>query len=82
MQSTLERGTVSLPADLSNALRNRLRETQGPEVASMPLGMLLRYVAAIVAGIPDAQARRYARALPRGNTHNRNYPTVRELTRQ
>lgn len=81
MSSTLERGTVSLPTDLSAALRSRLRETHGPEISSMPLGMLLRYLAALAAGIPDAQARRYTRGLPRGRTHDHDYPNVRNMTR-
>lgn len=74
---------VGLPADLNAALRNRLRDTEGPDIADAPLSMLLRYLAARAAGIPAAQAKRYVRALPRGRADTMtNYPTVRDLTRQ
>lgn len=71
---------VGLPPDLATALRNRLRETDGPEIADMPLSLLLRYIAAKAAGISPANARRYVRPLPRGNSKTEtSYPKVAEL---
>lgn len=80
---TQERTMVGLPADLSAALRNRLRDTRGPEIADKPMSLILRYLAALAAGIPDAQARRYAQALPRGRADAMTkYPSVRDFTRK
>lgn len=81
MSQTLERGNVSMPADLTAALRERIRETDGPDAAELPLAMLLRYAAARHAGIPAARAMRYGRGLPRGisKRENYSYPNVRDL---
>jgi predicted alpha/beta hydrolase len=79
---TQERVMVGLPSDLTAALRERLRQMDGPEIADAPLGFLLRYLAAKFVGIPHDQALRYARAMPRGRTYDHDYPNVAELTRQ
>lgn len=76
----LERVMVGLPPDLADALRERIRETDGPELADMPLGILLRYIAAKAAGLTPANARNYARALPRGISKNETtFPIVADL---
>jgi hypothetical protein len=54
-----EGGMVRLPEELSRKLRAHLRETDGEFVANAPLGMLMRYVAALTVGIPREEAAKY-----------------------
>ena len=68
MSGTMERGSVYLPTDVITALRERLRQTEGADIANAPLPMLMRFIAAQFAGLSREQAARLARPLPRGNT--------------
>lgn len=81
MPATQERATVNLPSDLSAALRKRVGTIYGSDIAELPLPLILRYIAAIIAGISPANARQYARALPRGDKQE-NYPDASELLRK
>jgi hypothetical protein len=62
-----ERSQVVVPPALSDALRERVRHTDGEDIAQAPLSMLIRYAIARFAGIPQDQAVRYLHNLPRGN---------------
>jgi hypothetical protein len=63
MASNSENTVVRLPEELSRKLRQSLRETEGEFVATAPLGMLMRYIAARAAGIPRDEAYRYLHRL-------------------
>lgn len=58
-----EATVVRLPEELSRKLRETLRKTDGEIVATAPLGMLMRYIAALAAGIPRDEAYRYLHRL-------------------
>lgn len=73
----LERTTVGIPSDLRDLLRERVRQLDGEDIATAPLANLIRYAVARFAGIPQDQAIRYLRALPRGREETmEHYPRV------
>lgn len=74
----LDRTMVGLPSDLRDLLREHVRQTDGEDIAMAPLANLIRYAVARFAGIPQDQALRYLRALPRGTGKNmEHYPHVK-----
>ena len=72
-----ERSQVVVPPELRDAFRDKVRRTYGDDTAQAPLSMLIRYVIALFAGIPQDQAIRYLRNLPRG-TSSPGYPHARK----
>lgn len=61
----LESGMVRIPTDLMEKLRENLRSTEGEAVATAPIAMLVRYLAARAAGLSQAEASKYL--------HRQNY---------
>lgn len=59
------RGYVYVPDELVDALRNRIRMTFGDEIANAPFGALLRFAAAIAAGLTGDTATDYINRQPR-----------------
>lgn len=72
-----QRQQVIVPPDLERALRERIRRTDGEDIAKASTTMLIRYAIARFAGIPQDEAVRYLRTLPRG-TSSPGYPHARK----